>query len=586
MVNNRHKPAELIELLVNHGANINVQDINGDTTLHRACRSSLIQSGALIPAILSLSPDANIQNYLDETCLHNVYRSVDSGLVSTIIDTGMDLEKRDRKGRSVLLKAIAECQDKNMKMVEVLLSHPKKASISARTWQGKTVLHLACHSRNSVGLLNILVNHGADLNWIDSTNGNTLLHEVAARFDGDLRDIALIEYLHENGVSVDAKNYRQQTAAHIMGTFHGNRYNSLSIDGKQTFISVVRRLCPKFDVNAKDIDGYTPLHYACATSEYSVFVLIMAGAELNAQSFNRRTPLHCAARGRQCGVLSMLLNHAQRTGSTMDINAQDSDGMTPLHFACISGRPESVSILISAGADIERKTKQEISGINPLMACAMFLEEDRIWKLLQKGKLIELNVQDPFRAPSGSSGTTGPETDLDEVTQHATCRIGVIAHMLIAAGANIENAFIPALEAKCAELVYAIRGEESRRSKTFAENQLMAQMSNIEKVLDDCSHEDIDFIKCKVCELDEATMKQLVRRDIDFTRANSPAWMSKMGPPITQFAHYGLTEFMSKIISSVRILISLTVISISLYMSRRWELSSLIQFPPNSLFVC
>ncbi|KAF7933838.1 uncharacterized protein EAE98_003547 [Botrytis deweyae] len=552
VVDNRHKPAELIELLVNHGADINVQDNNGDTTLHRACRSSLIQSGDLIPAILSLSPDTNIQNNLDETCLHNVYPVIDSGLVSTIIDTGMNLEKRDREGMSVLLKVI-KYQGTNMEMVEVLLSHPKKASISTRTWQGKTVLHLACHSRNSVELLKILVKHGADLNWTDSTNGNTLLHEVAARFDGDLRDIVLIEYLHENGVSVDAKNYRQQTAAHITGTVHGNRYNSLSKDGKQTFVSVVRRLCPKFDVNTKDIDGYTPLHYACATSEYSVFALIMAGAEMNAQSFNRRTPLHCAARGRQCGVLSMLLNHAQRTGSTIDINAQDSDGMTPLHFACISGRPESVSILISAGANIEKKTSRETSGTTPLMSCAMFLEEDMIWKLLQNGKLTEFSVQDPFRALSGSSGTMRPETDLDKVTQHITCRIGDIAHMLIKAGANTEKAFIPALEAKCAELVYAIRGEDSTRSKSFAENQLMAQMTSIEKALDDCSHEDIDSIKCKVCELDEATMKQLVLRDIDFTRANNPAWMRDLGPPITQFAHYGLTEFMSKIISSAKL---------------------------------
>ncbi|KAF7952041.1 uncharacterized protein EAE97_001538 [Botrytis byssoidea] len=520
VVDNRHKPAELIELLVNHGADINVQDINGDTTLHRVCRSSLIQSGDLIPAILSLSPDTNIQNNLGETCLHNVYRSVDSGLISTLIDTGMNLEKRDCKGRSVLLKSIAECQDKDLEM-------------------GKTVLHLDCHSRNSVGLLKLLVNHGADLNWIDSTNGNTLFHEVAARFNGDPRDIALIEYLHEKGVSVDAKNHRQQTAAHIMGTFHGNPYNVLSIDGKRTFVSVICRLCPKFDVNANDVDGYTPLHYACATSEYSVFVLIMAGAELNAQSFNRRTPFHCAARG--------------RTGSTIDINAQDSDSMTPLHFACISGRPESVSILISTGADIERKTRQETSGITPLTACTMFLDEDRIWKLLQKGELTEPNIQDPFRVLSSHSRTMGSESKLDKATQHITCRIGIIAQMLIKAGANTESAFIPALDAKCAELVYAIRGEESLRSKIFAENRLMAQIITIEKALDDCSHEDIDFIKCKVCELDEATMKQLVLRDIDFTRANNPAWMSNLGPLITQFAHYGLTEFMSKIISSAKL---------------------------------
>ncbi|KAM0310192.1 hypothetical protein ACHAO8_008360 [Botrytis cinerea] len=553
VMDNIYKPPGLIELLVNHGADINAQDINGDTALHRACRSNLLQSGSVIPTLLSLSPDVNVQNHLNETCLHNTYSYVDPKPVSAIIDTGIDLEIRDRKGMSVLLRAVTNPPDSKMNMVEVLLNHPKKASISARTWQGKTVLHLACHSRNSVELLKILVDHGADLNWTDSTNGNTLLHEVAAHFNGDLRDVALIEYLYESGVSMDAKNYRQQTIAHIMETVHVNSYASGSRKCKKTFMSVIRRLCPEFDVNTKDIEGYTPLHYACATSEYLVFDLIMAGADLNAQSFNRRTPLHCAARGRQCGVLSMLLNFAQKTGSLIDINAQDSDGMTPLHFACISGRPESVSILISAGADIEKKTKKETSEKTPLMACAMFLEEDRIWKVLQKGTSTELNIQDPFRVSSSHSSTVRSASSLNQASQHITCRIGVIAQMLIKAGASTESSFIPALEAKCAELVYAIRGEESTKSTNFAERQLMAQMISIEKALDDCTHEDIDYIKSQVCELDETTMKHMVVRGIDFTRADNPARMSNLGPPITQFAYYGLTEFMRKIISSTKL---------------------------------
>ncbi|TGO81526.1 hypothetical protein BPOR_1119g00020 [Botrytis porri] len=120
----------------------------------------------------------------------------------------------------------------------------------------------------------------------------------------------------------------------------------------------------------------------------------------------------------------MLLNHAQRTGCIIDINAQDSDGMTPLHFACISGRPETVSILISAGANIEIKTRQETSGTTPLMACAMFLEEDSIWKLLQKWKLTKLDAEDPFRVLSSPSGTMGPESKLNKATQHIACHAG------------------------------------------------------------------------------------------------------------------------------------------------------------------
>ncbi|KAF5876996.1 putative ankyrin repeat protein [Botrytis fragariae] len=551
VVVNRQKPAELIELLVKHGADINAQDINGDTTLHHACRSRSIKPGNLIPTILSFEPDVNIQNNLDETCLHNIYSDLDPELIGAIIDTDMNIELYDRKGMSVLLRAVTRYPYSNIKVVEALLKHRKKASISARTWlQGKTVLHLACHLRNSVELLKVLVSHEADLNWTDSMNGNTLLHEVAARFDGGLEDIALIKYLCESGVSVNAKNYRQQTAAHIMGPAYGNGQRILTIDIKQTFISVVRRLCPELDVNVKDMEGYTPLHYACATSESSVFALIMAGADLNAKSFNRRTLLHCAALGRQCGILSMILNYAQKNGSTIDINAQDMDGMTPLHFACVSGRPESVSILISAGADIDKKTKRATSGATPLMACAMFPEEDQIWKILQRGNSPDLILRDPFRVRPSSSDIMG---SMDKETQHITCRIGIIAKMLIKAGADTANSIISARYTKCAELVYVIRGENFTKSKSFAESQLMAPIISTEKALNDCTYEDIDCMKSKVCDLNEITMECMVARGFDFTRADNVLLMRDLGPPIAQFAHYGLTEFMDKIISSAKL---------------------------------
>ncbi|KAF7954219.1 hypothetical protein EAE96_005348 [Botrytis aclada] len=554
VVDNISSPTEHLELLVKHGADINAQDINGDTILHRACRTHSIKSGSLIPTILSFVPDVNIQNKLDETCLHNICSNMDSELLGAILDTDINVEIYDRKGMSVLLRAFARYGSWNIKVVEALLKHPKKASISARTWmQGKTVLHLACHLLNSVELLKILISHGADLNWTDSMNGNTLLHEVAARFDGDLEDIALIEYLCESGISVNAKNYRRQTAAHIMGPVHGKGSTSRIVDVKQTFISVVRRLRPELGVNVKDMEGYTPLHYACATSESSVFALLMAGAELSVKSFNQRTPLHCAARGRQCSILSMLLNHAQNIGSVIDINAQDSDGMTPLHFACVSGRSESVSILISAGADINKKIKQANSQTTPLMACAMFPEEDRIWKMLQKVGSADLYLRDSFRVPPNLSNTDRPVYRLDDATQHITCRIGVIANMLIKAGADTANAIFPACYGKCAELVYAIRGGNFTKSKNFAESQLMAPMISIEKALDDCTSEDIVYLKNRVCELNEMTMECMIARGIDFTRVDKVGWMSDLGPPIAQFVHYGLTELMSKIISSAKL---------------------------------
>ncbi|KAJ8067271.1 hypothetical protein OCU04_004632 [Sclerotinia nivalis] len=547
-VDNIYKPAEHIELLVSHGgADINTQDNKGDTPLHRACRSHSMKMDELITTLLSFEPNLNIQNNLGETCLHNINH--DAGPINSIIDAGIDLEIRDREGMSVLLRAVAKSPGTNLKMIETLLKHQKKASISARAWpQGKTALHLACQSKKSVELLELLVKYEADLTWTDSMNGNSLLHEIAEWFDGDPRDIALIEYLYQNGVSVNARNYRQQTAVHIMGPVNGCSNASRSIANRETFISIIHRLCPEFDVNVKDIEGYTPFHYACATSEPSAFVLVIVSADLNAKAFNQRTPLHCAARGRQCGIISMLLSQAQNAGSTIGLDAQDSDGMTPLHYACISGRPESTSILISAGADIEKRSK---NGATPLVACARFPEEKRIWELLQRRSSTELNIRDPFRvhlSPSGHNQRPPP----DDTTQHITCRIGIIAQMLLKAGASTENAFYPALNAKCAELIHVIRGEEPTKSKKFAEIQLMAPMVNVAKVLDECTDKDISHLMAQIPELDEITMEHMVARGVDFTKADVYNYACP-GPPIAGLAYYGLTEFMNKILSSIKL---------------------------------
>ncbi|EDO02691.1 hypothetical protein SS1G_05168 [Sclerotinia sclerotiorum 1980 UF-70] len=294
--------AEHIQLLVSHGADINAQDTEGDSPLHRACRSH------------SIRPNLNIQNKLGETCLHNINIGIDTGVINSIIDAGIDLEIRDLEGMTVLLRAVNRnmCSSTEMKKIETLLKHPRKASISARAWpQGKTALHLACHKRNSIDILELLVKYGADLTWTDSTNGNSLLHEVAEFFDGRSTNTALIEYLYQNGVSVNARNYRQQTALHIMEPVQSYIQPSRSIANRETFISIILRLCPEFDVNVKDTENYTPFHYACATSESSAFALVKAGAELDVKAFNGRTPLHCAARGRQCGIISMLLSQAQ-----------------------------------------------------------------------------------------------------------------------------------------------------------------------------------------------------------------------------------------------------------------------------------
>jgi ankyrin repeat protein len=86
--------------------------------------------------------------------------------------------------------------------------------------------------------------------------------------------------------------------------------------------------------------------------------LLTAGADVNAKDSKGETPLHWACRNGRVQIVKELLEHGA------DIEAKDNDGDTPLHWACCSGRLAVVNELLSRGANVEAKTTN--GGYTPL----------------------------------------------------------------------------------------------------------------------------------------------------------------------------------------------------------------------------
>ena len=98
------------------------------------------------------------------------------------------------------------------------------------------------------------------------------------------------------------------------------------------------------DVNAKQDDGWSPLHVAAAfnPSPAVLEVLLKAGADVNAKDKDGETPLHfAAALNPSTAVLEILLN------AGADPRAIDSEGKTPHAVA----KPEYRDILWKAMMD-------------------------------------------------------------------------------------------------------------------------------------------------------------------------------------------------------------------------------------------
>ena len=91
---------------------------------------------------------------------------------------------------------------------------------------------------------------------------------------------------------------------------------------------VQRALDAGADVNMKDEDGHTPLHWACTYGNEEICRLLLEhGADPNARDDNGRTPLHWACLYNHTAIVRLLIEHGA------DAGARDDQGETPFDVA-------------------------------------------------------------------------------------------------------------------------------------------------------------------------------------------------------------------------------------------------------------
>jgi ankyrin repeat protein len=415
-------PIEMFKFLIETiGCDVNTQDENKDTPIHRALRCFDPNNGGDITVLTYLLSQMNVnvntKGYNDHTILHLTCEKINNlplEIFKLLIETnGCDVNAQDKDNDTPVHFAFHCFNPNDGGNITVLIYLLTQTNINVNTkgFNGETLLHTACEKINSLPLdiFKLLIEtKGCDVD-AQNNNKNTPIHSALVCFDpNEGSDIAVLTYLlSQKGVNGDTNDKSFYTLLrltcnninripieifqNLIETFGydvNSQDNSKDIPlhnalrcfdpNKGGDISVLQYLFTQtnINVNTKGFNGEILLHTACEKInklplEIFQYLIETKGCDVDAQNNNKNTPLQNALRcfdpneGGDITVLTYLLSQKGVNGDTndksfytlldracnninripleifkvliethgYDVNSQDNDKNTPLHYA-------------------------------------------------------------------------------------------------------------------------------------------------------------------------------------------------------------------------------------------------------------
>jgi len=413
LVNDEGSCAEVIGLLVKHGADVNAKDKYGKTPLGCAITGDPgykiallakyganwiyeerpidmincdLLSGNLKPAdvirltelvvgrdALSLLEaagrgdveevkrmlirvDPNTRDICGRAPLHYAAREGRVEVIKLLLERGAYPNAWDNGDKTPLHYA-AERGD--VEIVRLLLE--KGADLNARDYMGQTPLHEATKNGH-VDVVKLLLEHGANPNIRDEESMTpTPLHYATER--GDMK---IVELLLEHGANPNAlafADWRKVTPLYYAAEkgyieivrLLVRRGANIGIDKSPLYVATAKGHVHVVEFLLQQVaDPSTVVNDLLITasgygSTEVVRLLLERGANPNAKDKDGETPLHEAAKNGHVDVVKLLLEKGA------DLNARDYMGRTPLHYAAENGHVDVVKLLLEHGADFKKK---------------------------------------------------------------------------------------------------------------------------------------------------------------------------------------------------------------------------------------
>ncbi|XP_069126979.1 LOW QUALITY PROTEIN: uncharacterized protein [Argopecten irradians] len=345
---------DMVKLLIDHGADVNVTDSEGESALHYATQDTVEYE--VMEVLLKAGADVNCLNMWSRTALHYVCYGGDLNKIELLVKIPqIRVDIHDEDGNTCLHALMTyeegEFDDTEFwrRGFDLLIDAGVDINTANRT--GKTALHMATEHKTSLpgAILSTLLDISKDLKpKLTDADGKTFLHLF---IDGFSEDSVLCKLLN-------------------------NEFKAFK-DWSPTYIKDI--------INMEDRNGLTPfLIFLFSSSHVDVNILqrfVRAGADVKKTNSLGRTPLHrkmmAELSGNRHHVCKILLDGGANT------NTQDYFGMTPLFWARTE---KQVSIMCGAGADVSLKDK---FGRNALMSVMLQGQLGAVELLIRKGCCVD-----------------------------------------------------------------------------------------------------------------------------------------------------------------------------------------------------
>ncbi|KAF2881524.1 hypothetical protein ILUMI_24658 [Ignelater luminosus] len=313
---------DTVELLISHGANLNIVNNARETAL-RHC----ITNENIVDLFISHGADVNIPNYCNDTILHILIRNGHNKIAEKVLLSGAVNNIQDKKGNTPLHLALIK---KYPKVAELLISNGADVNIINK--EKETALHCAARSGCYDIIDKILSNHLI----VDKQNCNG---ETALQLALEEGHIDIVEELLSNGANVMLEDVCGDTSF---------AYALSDLNNEEIVNKMVLNLKADNIINKCSQDDENSLLHLALSKRYTKAIerLIDCGADINKTNKLCETPLYLAIK-HDC------LNFVPKLISKENINIrQRKNGNTALHMALLKNNKDVINLLIKSGADV------------------------------------------------------------------------------------------------------------------------------------------------------------------------------------------------------------------------------------------